>query len=235
MPTNINEIPPCESCSTCVDSVFAFLSKENLMDLSKHKTTKFYKKGQIIFEEGSHPQGLYCIHKGKVKISKLGPDGREQIVRLAKPGNLLGYRALLSDDKYFASAVTLEDSLVCFYSRTYYMDLINKNPQLSMETIKVLAADLRLAEKMILNMAQKHVRRRMAETLLLLSEYYGLDADQQTINTVLKREDIGNIAGTTTETSIRVLSDFNKENIIKLSGKRIKILNFKELTKLAST
>ena len=87
---------------------------------------------------------------------------------------------------------------------------------------------------MITNMAQKHVKERMAEALLLLKEFFGMEDDKATINTVLTREDIGNIAGTTTETSIRVLSDFNKNKIIKLVGKKIKILNSKELSRIAN-
>ena len=103
-----------------------------------------------------------------------------------------------------------------------------------MKTIKMLAGNLRAAEQMITNMAQKHVRERMAEALLLLREFFGMEEDKITINTVLTRQDIGNIAGTTTETSIRVLSDFNRSKIIKLVGKKIRILNGNELVRIAN-
>ena len=94
-----------------------------------------------------------------------------------------------------------------------------RNSEFSMKTIKVLSSDLKIAEQMVTNMAQKHVRERIAEVLLLLKDFFGLEEDNITINTVLTREDIANMAGTTTETTIRVLSDFNKSKIIKLIGK----------------
>jgi CRP-like cAMP-binding protein len=188
----------------------------------------------VIFYEGNQPQGLYCISSGKVKIHKLGDDGKEQIVRLAKDGSIIGYRSLLSNENYFATATAIEDTVVCFFPKAVYLNLLLNNSSFSMKTIQMLSSDLKIAEQMITNMAQKHVRERMAETLLLLKEFFGTEDDKATINTILTREDIGSIAGTTTETSIRVLSDFNKNKIIKLNGKKIKIINPKELTRIAN-
>ena len=188
----------------------------------------------MIFYEGNQPQGLYCIYSGKVKVHKLGDNGKEQIVRLAKTGNVVGYRALLHTDNYHATATALEKTLICFFPKAVYLDLLMRNSEFSMKTIKVLSSDLKIAEQMVTNMAQKHVRERIAEVLLLLKDFFGLEEDNITINTVLTREDIANMAGTTTETTIRVLSDFNKSKIIKLIGKKIKILNIGELAKLAN-
>lgn len=228
------EVSPCEKCGNLGGSVFCSLNKTELGQLSDHKSFNVYKKGQVIFYEGNLPQGLYCIYSGKVKIHKLGDDGKDQIVRLAKTGNVIGYRALLSSDNYYATATALENTLVCFFPKSVYLNLLVNNPDFSMKTIKMLSGNLRTAEQMITNMAQKHVRERMAEALLLLKEFFGMEEDKATINTVLTREDIGNIAGTTTETSIRVLSDFNKNRIIKLVGKKIRILNNKELLRIAN-
>lgn len=227
-------VPPCERCENISHSVLCSLSKPEIGQLSLSKSFNLYKKNQVIFYEGNQPQGLYCIYSGKVKIHKLADNGKEQIVRLAKKGNVIGYRALLSGDNYFATATALENTLVCFFSKNAYLNLLMNNPQFAMKTIQMLSSDLRAAELMITNMAQKHVRERMAEALLLLREFFGLEEDKSTINAMLTREDIGNIAGTTTETSIRVLSDFNKSKIIKLNGKKIKILNHKELLRIAN-
>lgn len=228
------DVSPCEKCGNLSGSVFCSLNKSELGQLSDYKSYNVYKKGQVIFYEGNLPQGLYCINSGKVKIHKLGDDGKDQIVRLAKTGNVIGYRALLSGDNYYATATALENTTVCFFPKSIYLNLLGGNPDFSMKTIKMLAANLRNAEQMITNMAQKHVKERMAEALLLLREFFGMEDDKATINTVLTREDIGNIAGTTTETSIRVLSDFNKNKIIKLVGKKIRILNSKELSRIAN-
>ena len=228
------EVPPCEKCGNLSLSIFCSLSKPEMAQMAHAKSFNLYKKGQVIFYEGNMPQGLYCIYSGKAKIHKLGDDGKEQIVRLAKKGNVLGYRALLSSDNYFATATALENTLVCFFPKNMYLNLLGNNPQFAMKTIQMLSSDLRIAEQKITNMAQKHVRERMAEALLLLKEFFGLEEDNATINTILTREDIGNIAGTTTETSIRILSEFNKSKLIKLTGKKIKFINHKELLKIAN-
>ena len=232
--SNKIEVPPCEKCENLSTSIFCSLNKSEMGQLSSTKSFNLYKKGQVIFYEGNMPQGLYCIYSGKVKIHKLGNDGKEQTVRLAKKGNVLGYRALLGSGNYFATATALENTLVCFFPKNMYLNLLENNTQFSMKTIQILSSDLKIAEQMITTMAQKPVRERMAEALILLREFFGMEEDNETINTVLTREDIGNIAGTTTETSIRILSEFNKNKLIKLMGKKIAILNHKKLLRIAN-
>ena len=228
------EASSCEKCESSHNSIFCVLNKLELTTLSGSKSHIFYKKGQVIFHERNHPQGLFCIFSGKVKIHKLGHDCKDQILRLAKSGNVIGYRALLSDDYYHGSATAMEDSVICFFPKNVYQTQIISNPPLAMEIIKLLSADLKLAEQKAMNMVQKQVRERIAETLLMLKEFFGLEPDNATINTILTRESIGNIAGTTTETAIRTLSDLQKSQIIDLVGKKIKVLNHKELVKIAN-
>lgn len=227
-------IPGCENCYSCKDSVFAVLTKKEQEELNKRKSYHYYKKGLFIFYEGNEPDGLYCMYDGNVKISKIGDDGREQIVRLARPGSFLGYRALLCNDKYNASAIALEDTHVCFFPKDFYLELLSTKPDIVAQTIKLLTNDLRFAENMMMNMAQKHVKGRIAEALLMLEEMYGLNSKDQTINITFKREDIGNMAGTTTETSIRVISELSREKIIELIGKKIKIIDKAKLVSLAA-
>ncbi len=228
------EVGSCDKCDSAHNSIFCTLNKLELSDLSESKSHISYKKGQTIFYESNHPHGLYCIYSGKVKIHKLGHDGKDQILRLAKAGNIIGYRALLSDDYYHASATAIENSIICFFPKRNYQTQIISNPNLSMQIIKLLSTDLKSAEQKAINMVQKQVRERIAETLLMLKEFFGQDSETATINMVLTRESIGNIAGTTTETAIRTLSDFQKNKIIELIGKKIKILNTKELIKIAN-
>lgn len=228
------EASACDKCESAHDSIFCVLNKTELSVLSQNKSHISFKKGQMIFYEGNHPQGLYCIYSGKVKIHKLGHDGKDQILRLAKKGNVIGYRALLSEDNYHASATAIEDSLICFFPKSVYQNQIIANPSLSIQIIKLLSSDLKYAEQKAMNMVQKQVRERVAETLLMLKEFFGLESDNATINTILTRESIGNIAGTTTETAIRVLSELHKNKIVNLIGKKIVILNNKELIKVAN-
>jgi CRP/FNR family transcriptional regulator, polysaccharide utilization system transcription regulator len=227
-------IPGCDNCYSCKDSVFGVLERKELEALNKHKSYHYYKKGLFIFYEGNEPDGIYCIYDGNVKISKIGDDGREQILRLARPGSFLGYRALLCNDKYNASAMALEDTHVCFFPKEFYMELLSTKPEIVGQTIKLLTNDLRFAENMMMNMAQKNVKGRIAEALLMLEEMYGVNEKDGAINISFKREDIGNMAGTTIETSIRVISELNREKIIELIGKKIKIIDRQRLVSLAS-
>ncbi|CAG0985215.1 MAG: Crp/Fnr family transcriptional regulator [Bacteroidetes bacterium] len=226
--------PNCDTCDNKDSIILCSMNKSELAEFSKTKSFNVYKKGQIIFYEGNQPHGLFCIKSGKVKVHKMGGEGDDQIVRFVKPGGLLGYRALLSNEPYKASATALENTLICYIPKNDFIEQIKKNGQLSMLTIQMLTNDLKAAEKRILNMAQKPVRERIAEALLLIKECYGLENDEQTIAAILTRREIGDVAGVTTETTIRTLSEFKAEKIIKLDGKKIKILNMSRLVKLAN-
>jgi CRP/FNR family transcriptional regulator len=228
------EIPDCGSCSTRHKSVFCNLKNNELDKLSYNKGCSSYKKGQIIFYEGRRPTGLYCINQGKVKVAKLGEEGKEQIVRLAREGDILGYRSLISGDTYSASSETLEETHVCFIPKDAIFDLINETPKFALKIIELVSRDLKLAENKVTGLAQKHVRERVAEALLMLKETYGFEEDKKTIAISLTREVLANIVGTATETVIRLLSDMKQEEIIALKGRKIKILNQKKLVRTAS-
>ena len=202
------------------------------MNNAKH--SHVFNKGEVIFSEGDYPKGVYCIYSGSAKISKIKEDGKEQIVRLVKGGNLLGYRSLLCNEKYQASAIALEDCRVCFYTKEFYLHFIHSNPALSANTIKTLTGDLRHAENMMIDLIHKNAKSRIAEALLMLENFYGVNEEDGSIKTNLKREDIANIAGTTTETAIRVISDLSKEKILILNGKKIKIGDVGRLKKIAN-
>ena len=224
----------CEHCSKRFTSVFCKVEHDSLEQINYEKICTPYKKGQIIFHEGTRPHGIYCVNYGKIKLSKIGEDGKEQILRLVKAGDLLGYRALLSQDKYSASAIALEDSGVCFIPKELFMGILQKDGMLSMEIMKLLSDDLRKAEMSITHLAQKPVRERLAEALLFIKETYGYEEDNQTINLRLSREEIANLVGTATETVIRLLSDLKSEGAISLDGKKIKILSLSKLVHIAN-
>lgn len=197
------------------------------------KSCIIFRKGQVIFAEGGHPLGLYCVHSGKIKIAYSGNDGREQIVRMARGGDVLGYRALLTAERYNASAIALDDSEICFIPREAFFNVMKSNTGLSFEIIKMLSTELKKAERMITDLAQKPVRERMAEALLFLRETYGFEEDGATINVTLSREDIANLVGTATETAIRLLSEFRQDKILETSGKKLKILDIDKLVHTA--
>jgi CRP-like cAMP-binding protein len=228
------ESPSCADCQARLTNVFCLLTDEQLNSLSVEKSCNIYKKGQLVFFEGNRPTGLYCVNKGKVKVYQIGLEGKEQIIRLAKDSDILGYRSLISGEMYTASASVIEDATICFIPKKTFFELLQTNSEVSTRMMKLLSNDLKGAEKRITALAQKPVRERMAETILMLKEFYGLDSEKHTIKANLSREDIANIVGTATETAIRVLSEFKSEKIINLTGKRIQIVDTDALIRAAN-
>ena len=229
-----NESPTCKTCASRSVSAICKIEEEFVPNLESEKQSFLVKKGQPIFEERIKPQGLFCLNSGKVKLVKIGEDGKEQILRLIKPGDLLGYRALLTSDRYSATAVALEECSVCFLPKSMFMTLLKKDSNLNLELIKILGDDLKKAEEQITHLAQKPVRERMAEALLFIKETYGYETDGATINVKLTREELSNLVGTATETVIRLLSEFNHHHVVELVGKKIKILNLPQLIHIAN-
>ncbi len=223
----------CKHCSNRFNSVFCKTEHDKMEEIEALKICSTVKKGETIFREGSYASGVYCINAGKIKLSMIGDEGKEQIVRLAKPGDIIGYKALLSGDRYSSTASALEDCNICFIPREIFLVILQKDAALSFEMMKVLSDELKRAEEKITHLAQKPVRERVAETILFLKETYGVDAENN-VNVTLTREEIANLVGTATETAIRLLSEFNKEHIIELSGKKIKILDQNKLVKTAN-
>ena len=226
--------PECAFCGSIHKSIFCDLNGLDLEKLSAEKNCTIYKKGQIVFNSGGYPGGLYCVKEGKIKIYKTGDEGKDQILRLVKSGDLMGYRALLAGEKYEATAEVLEEAKLCFVPKATFLNLLKSNGGLSMEVMKLLSNELGVAEDRMTDLAQKPVRERVAEALLYMKETYGLENDGSTIGVVLSREDIANIVGTAKETLIRLLSEFKSDGIIKLEGKKISILNLPKLIKTAN-
>jgi len=228
------EFVDCVNCKSRNKSVFCTLENPELEALNDAKKCILFKKGEIILHEGSYPRGLYCVSSGKVKVVQLGVDGKEQIVHLAGSADALGFRAIISGDKYSCSAVALEDCSICFIPKEVFFSVVEKNPKVAMQVMHLFSKVLKQAEKQITNIAQRPVKERIAQCLLLLKECYGYEPDKKTLNVTLTREELANLSGTARETAIRLLFDLKEEKIIDLPGKKIAILNEKELIHIAN-
>jgi CRP-like cAMP-binding protein len=223
-------------CHNIIDnkmSVFSVLNKEEKKLLKKNSICTNYKKGDIIYKEGDKPNGLICLSKGKVKIFKEGVGGREQITRMAKPVGFIGYRALFAEQNYLASAEAIEDSVICTIEKEALFKVLRSNPDLSFNIIRSLASELGFSNNRTVTLTQKHIRGRLAESLLFLKDTYGFEDDESTIKVYLSREDIANLSNMTTSNAIRTLSTFAHEKIIDLDGKKIKITDLKTLEKIS--
>jgi len=207
------------------------MSKEELKKVSDTKTTKFVKKGEIIFNEGAKLNGVYCVRNGVSKLSKLSANGKDQIVKLATKGEVLGQRSVIAEESANLSAVAVNDMEVCFIPKEVIVNTLHKNPDFTYEVLRHMAHDLREADDVVVNMSQKTVKQRIAEAFLYLGKNFGED-DEGFLTLTLSREDIANVVGTATESCIRIISEFKKKGWIKTSGKRIGIADKKKLNDL---
>jgi len=229
----LNSKLDCTSCQTLGLSVFCTLTREEIEQLNNYKSSFHVKKGQLIFYEESEPPGLYCVHHGKVKVFKTTNEGNIQILRLAKDGDIIGYRSLLAGEQYRAAAEAIEDSQICLIPKQYIFELLNNNIYLSLKIMENFARDLKSAEKKNVDLLHKTSKERLAESLLLLKDTFGVN-DRGFINVVLNREDIANITGMATETVVRCLREWNDAGVIDLDKKLIRIINTKQLLDIAN-
>jgi CRP/FNR family transcriptional regulator len=218
----------CEQCAIRQFNSLRAMSKDELKRVSDSKTTKFVKKGESIFTEGEKLNGVFCVRDGIAKLSKLSANGKDQIVKLAKKGQILGQRSVISEEPTNLSAIAVNDMQVCFIPKEGILHTLNTNPNFTVEVLRHMAHDLKEADDVIVNMSQKTVKQRVAEAFLYMKNNFGEDKDGF-LNLVLSREDIANVVGTATESCIRIISEFKKEKFIKTSGKRIAISNEKAL------
>ena len=221
----------CEQCIVREFGALKALNKDELIRISDCKTSYTVKKGETIFDEGDSLNGIYCIKDGVCKLSKLSDNGKHQIVKLVKKGELLGQRSLISEESTNLSAIAIEDMQVCFIPKQEILQFFNENNQFSLNMMKSVCGDLKDADDNMVNLAQKTVKQRLAEILLKLETDFGIN-DDGSLKIQLSREEIAGMIGTATESCIRLLSEFNKEGWITLQGKKITITNKKELQRM---
>mgnify|MGYP003794134353 FL=1 len=223
----------CEQCIARQFSSLKALNKEELLKMANCKTSYTIKKGEPIFEEGETLKGVFCVKDGVGKLSKLSSNGKDQIVKLVKLGELLGQRSMISEEAANLSAIALNDMEVCFIPRKEILGFFDKNNEFSMNVMKTICGDLKEAEDHMVSMAQKSVKSRLAETLIYLEDTFGKN-DDGSLYLQLSREEIAGLIGTATESCIRLLSDFKKLGCIDLVGKKIIVLKRNELIKLSN-
>jgi CRP-like cAMP-binding protein len=221
--------PYIELCIEGSSSVFKGLNQKDKEILVNQHTLAIIKKGQFLFKEGEKPRGLICLASGKVKVFKEGVGGRIQILRMVRQQGFIGYKTLFSDIPWSVSAVAIEDSAICIFEKNIFVTILKKNPDLSIKFIKVIADELWFSNNRTVSLTQKHIRGRLAESLLVLRDTYGFEADGKTIRVLIPREDLANLSNMTTSNAIRTLSNMASEGIIEISGKRISILDSKQL------
>jgi CRP-like cAMP-binding protein len=182
-------------------------------------------KGQVLFNEGNSARGLYIVNSGKVKVTKHGSDGKEQILKIVKENDFIGYKGLLTNEKCSVSAIVTSDADLLFIPKEEFLNFIIEDTIIANYFTQLLCADLNLMEAKLVSQAYKPVRGRLAETLLSLNKTY-----QNSIT--LSRLELANMIGTAKETVIRLLSEFKNEHLIETNGKWISVIDTNGIEKI---
>jgi CRP-like cAMP-binding protein len=214
-------------------SIFRHLTPEELAQIPIDQEPEFYKRGTVIYSEGSRINGFYCVQKGIIKIYKTGFDGKEQIIRFAKRGDIMGFRSTVLRERACTTAKVLEDAYISFVHGDLVLNFIRQNGNFALELLQIACKELGEANDYITDIAQKTVRERLAEVIIHLKKEFNLDKDNY-LQISLTREELANMVGTATESVIRLLSEFKQDGYIEIHGRRIKILNEKALIKVAN-
>lgn len=207
------------------------LSNEDFQRFMNEKKEVSFQKGDFLFDEDEPPHGIYFITQGTVKLSKSGVYGKDQILRFIKEGDLVGYRSMLIGENFQAKAEAMSEVVATFIPSDLFLKLLQTVPKLSFTLLQKFAYELGESSNTITFLAQKTVRERLAEILLLLEQKLGTDPEGF-IKISLTREEIANLIGTATESAIRLISEFKHDHLIETEGRTIKIINHDKLIKL---
>jgi len=219
---SIKGIFPIDKWDFNSESVFTDLPLDDLELLMANKTEQFYKKGEIIFREGGYPPGIFYITDGKVKKYKLDKDGREQIIYVANTGELLGYHAILSEDRYPDSAAALEESKIAFIPKEDFLETLHQSEVLSRRLLKTLSHEFAVLANSLTMFAQKSVRERLALQLIVIREKYKVNFQPgMPVEINMSRDDLASLVGTARENVVRVLSEFKEAGILETKGRKI--------------
>ena len=217
----------------CIPDLWQPLTPEQRALLVKNFTIQRYKKNEIIYCEGETPMHLMCLLSGKVKIFKEGVGGRSQIIRVIKDQEYFAYRAYFAEENFVTAAAAFEPCTICLIPMPIIMQLLRENNELAIFFIRQLSIYLGVSDERTVSLTQKHIRGRLAESLLFLKETYGVEEDQSTLSIYLSREDLANLSNMTTSNAIRTLSNFATEKLITIDGRKIKIIEEDKLKKIS--
>ncbi|MFO1518985.1 MAG: Crp/Fnr family transcriptional regulator [bacterium] len=224
----------CSDCPSRLANIFCPLEGKSVQRINAAKISHLFKKKQTLFTEGNPAVGLYCIQSGRVKGYKTSPEGKQYIIRLFEPGDVVGLPAIFIEGSYSWSAEVVEEGAICFIPREPILETIRENPKMATKIMETLAEHLEEANTERAQLAYGAVRERMARLLSLLSQTHGVKAGRGTrIALKLSREELAEMIGTAAETAIRLLSEFKEEKILEMEGKEIIILKSDNLLKTA--
>jgi CRP-like cAMP-binding protein len=232
---SLSGIFPIEKWDFKSESILAALSPEDFDLLTLNQTEQVYKKGEIIFREGAYPSGIFYLTSGKAKKYKIDGEGKEQIIYVANTGELIGYHAILSEDRYPDSAAALEESTIAFIPKDDFLMVLQQSDTLSKRLLKTLSHEFAVLINGLTLFGQRSVRERLALQLVVLREKYKIDFQPgMPVVINMSRDDLASLVGTVRENVVRILTEFKQEEILKTQGRKIIILNVNRLVEIAN-
>ena len=214
-------------------TVWDVLTPDERQFLRTNYTVHHFKKNEMIQIEGEIPTHMMVLESGKAKVYKEGVGSRAQIIRMLKPGEHFGYRAIIASEPYNTNVSAFEPSTVYMIKADIFISILKNNNAFCYRFLEELATDLAASDARTVNLTQKHIRGRLAEALLMLKNRYGMEEDGATISIYLSREDLANLSNMTTSNAIRTLSNFVNEHIIAMDGRKLKIIDEEQLIRIS--
>jgi CRP-like cAMP-binding protein len=216
-----------------LNKVWDHLTPEEKEYIDAHTQTRYFRKGEVLYDEGDPTEHIVMLVRATVRLTKEGVGQRLQIIRLLKPYDTFGYRSAMAGDCHSTAATAMEPSVLYYVERDAFLQVIQKNIAFCYAVLVAMSKDLGISESQTVNLTQKHIRGRLAETLITLSKTYGMEGDGVTIAMYMAREDLANMSNMTTSNAIRTLSQFASEGLIGLDGRKIKVLDESELMRIS--
>jgi len=232
---SIRGIFPIDKWDFKSQSLLTDLPKEDWASLTMHMSTQVYDKGEIIFREGAYPTGIFYIMSGMAKKYKLDKEGKEQIIYVANTGELIGYHAILEEDRYPDSAAVLEESKVGFIPKEDFLEVLQHSAILNRRLLKTLSHEFAVLVNSIALFASRPLRERLAIQLIILREKYKVEFQPgMFVEINMSREDLASMVGTARENVVRSLTELKDEGIIETKGRKIIVLDVKKLILIAN-
>jgi len=214
------DLKSCLLCRQCLTSW--------LPAIEANRKSFFYKKGELLFNEGEEVKGMFFIEKGVVKVHKKWGDDKELILRIAGNGDIVGHRGLGSDTIYRVSGTALEPTTVCFVDLKFFTDTLSVNHEFLYKLMMFFAAELKESEKRMRNLAHMSVKGRIANAIITLKQKFGTNENGQ-LGITISRQDFASYNGATYETVFRMMNEMVEDNAIQMDGKNIIVMSESKL------
>jgi len=232
---SIRGIFPIDKWDFKSQSILADLPEEDVAVLTAHQDIHVYSKGEVIFREGAFPSGIFLIISGMAKKFKADKEGKEQIIYVANPGELIGYHAILEEDRYPDSAAALEDSKVSFIPKEDFLKTLQQSPLLNRRLLKTLSHEFAVLANNITFFAHRPLRERLATQLVVLREKYKVDYQPgMPVEINMSRDDLASLVGAARENVLRALAELKEEGIVTTKGRKIIVTDLHKLLKVAN-